>query len=306
MVWDKMVGSFRGKNRRVFWRNLFKDSSFQKRVVSAGGARVRTKARMLERAKDEVEAKLAEDLRKTKRQLQIREKETQEIERLREDRLREQEREARKAEKTMTVGHKRELAAMRGDLERTRVEDIQIQQELVRKGRLKVRRITNELAKTQQHLVETEETNVGLAKEVITGTAKLNSLREEGSRWKGKYLAVAGNVRGKTREIQKELEEKQQHLLAKEDTNGVLSTSEVMQFLDQYSLHGGLDQKKTWYCVCLFGIGVKSCLVFCGGIYFHRQDFTSIQTDTIAPEDHRNSPNPKPNPKPNPQPSSSP
>jgi hypothetical protein len=86
---------------------MFKDSSFLKKVVSAGGARGRTKARMQERAKDEVEVKLVEDLRKTRRQLQRKEKETLEIEKLVEDRLREQEREARKAEKTLTVGHKR-------------------------------------------------------------------------------------------------------------------------------------------------------------------------------------------------------
>jgi hypothetical protein len=171
---------------------MFKDSSFLKKGVSVGGARVRTKARMQERAKDEAEAKLVEGLRKTKRQLQRQEKETLEIEKLAEDRLREQEREARKAEKTLTVGHKRELAAMRRDLERTGEEDIQIQQELVRKGRLKVRRITKELAKTQQHLVEIEETNVGLAKAVNTGTEKLNSLREDGSRWKGKWEIFGG------------------------------------------------------------------------------------------------------------------
>jgi hypothetical protein len=39
---------------------------------------------------------------------------------------------ARKAEKKMTEGHKRDLAVMRGDLERIRGEKRQIQQELVR------------------------------------------------------------------------------------------------------------------------------------------------------------------------------
>ena len=72
----KMVGSFRGRNRRVFWRSLFKDSSFQKQVMSAGGVRVRTKARMQERAIDKAEARFGEELRATKRQLLIKEKET--------------------------------------------------------------------------------------------------------------------------------------------------------------------------------------------------------------------------------------
>ena len=166
-------------------------------------------------AKEEAEAKFGVELKDTRRHLQ-------KIEREGEERLREQEREARKAEKTLTVGFKRELAAMREDLERTREEDVKNQEELVRKSRVKVRRITKELAQAQQHLVETEETNVGLAKAVKTSTAKLTSLREEGSRWEGKYLAVAGDVRDKTRHMQRELEEKQQHLVAIEDMNGVL------------------------------------------------------------------------------------
>ena len=92
----KMVGSFGGRNRRVFWRSLFKDSSYQKQVMSAGGVRVRTKARLQERATDKAEAKFGEELRATKRQL---EKNKQEAE----DRLKEQDREARKAEKELTV-----------------------------------------------------------------------------------------------------------------------------------------------------------------------------------------------------------
>ena len=35
----KMVGSFGGRNRRVFWKNLFKDGSFQKQVGKGFGAR---------------------------------------------------------------------------------------------------------------------------------------------------------------------------------------------------------------------------------------------------------------------------
>jgi hypothetical protein len=50
-----------------------------------------------------------------------------------------------------------------------------------------------------------------LAKAVMTSTGKLQSLREDGSRWKGKYLAVAGDVKEKTRDLQKELEQRQQH-----------------------------------------------------------------------------------------------
>ena len=66
----KMVGSFGGRNRRVHWKSIFKDSTFRKEVVRLDGARVRTKARMQERANVEAEAKLGGELRLTKRELQ--------------------------------------------------------------------------------------------------------------------------------------------------------------------------------------------------------------------------------------------
>ncbi len=91
----------------------------------------------------------------------------------------------------MIEGHKRDLAVMRGDLERIRGEERQIKQELVRKVRGKARRISNELIETQQNLVWTEEKNVVLAKSVSTRTAKLHSLRKDGARWKDKYCAVS-------------------------------------------------------------------------------------------------------------------
>jgi hypothetical protein len=75
---------------------------------------------------------------------------------------------------------------------------------------------------SQQNLVLTEEKNVVLVKAVRTGTAKLQSLREDGARWKDKYCAVSGDVRVKTRGLQKELDEKDPHLVAKEDKNGEL------------------------------------------------------------------------------------
>ncbi len=47
-------------------------------------------------------------------------------------------------------------------------------------------------------------------------------MREDGARWKDKYFAVSGDVKVKTRELQKELEEKEQHLVTKENKNGEL------------------------------------------------------------------------------------
>ncbi len=66
----KMVGSFGGGNRRVHRESLFKDSTFSKQVLRLEGARVRTKTRMQERAQDEAEAKMGDELRETRRKLQ--------------------------------------------------------------------------------------------------------------------------------------------------------------------------------------------------------------------------------------------
>ncbi len=163
--------------------------------------------------------------------------------------LKSQEVKARKAEKKMTEGHKRDLAVMRGDRERIRGEDRQIQQELVRKVRCKARRISKELVQTHQNLVLTEETNFVLVKTVSTGTAKLQSLREEGARWKDKYWAVSGYVRVKTRELQKVLEVKEQDLVAKEDKNGELVVKAASKGLTQCNrvLEDGLRWKSEYF-----------------------------------------------------------
>jgi hypothetical protein len=105
----KMVGSFGGRNRRVHWKSLFKDSTFRKEVVRLDGARVRTKARMQERAQEEAEAKIGEELRETRRKLQRQENETKEKQKQAEAILTAQVMEARKAEKLLAAGHKRDL-----------------------------------------------------------------------------------------------------------------------------------------------------------------------------------------------------
>jgi hypothetical protein len=111
----KMVGSFGGRNRRVFWKSLFKDGSFQKQVGKGGGARVRTMARMQEMANVEAEAKLGVELRLTKRELQKSEMEKTDMEKQAEERLKVQEMKSRKAEKDLTAGHKRQLRKMLQD-----------------------------------------------------------------------------------------------------------------------------------------------------------------------------------------------
>ena len=50
---------------------------------------------------------------------------------------------------------------MRGDLDRTREEDVERHQEFIRQGRVKARQITKQLEETKQHLFENKETNDG-------------------------------------------------------------------------------------------------------------------------------------------------
>jgi hypothetical protein len=112
------------------------------------GARVRGATRLKRRAKKEAEAKLDGELRDAQRELHKSEKGKKELEEQAKDRLKSQKTEARKVEKKMMEGHKRDLAVMRGDVERIRGEDRQIQLELVRKFRGKARRISKELVET--------------------------------------------------------------------------------------------------------------------------------------------------------------
>jgi hypothetical protein len=65
----KMVTNTRGKLRRVPWKSLFKDGSFNKLRLSAKGGRVRTSERMREIEQDKAEAKLGGELRETQREL---------------------------------------------------------------------------------------------------------------------------------------------------------------------------------------------------------------------------------------------
>ena len=198
----KMVGSFGGKNRRVHWTSLFKDSTFTKQVVRLEGATVRTKARMEERAQDEAEAKMGDELRETRRKLQIqvnatskKDNEKKEMEKEGEDRLKNQEKQARNAAKDLTNGHKRELAELRGDLERQREEEIKVQEELGRAVRQKTRQITRDLEQTQQDLIDKTQRNEALDKAFKKGVQKLDGVRDDGLRWKSKYVAEKEEVR---------------------------------------------------------------------------------------------------------------
>ncbi len=162
----KMVGSNRGKFRTARWNSLFKQGSFSKNVAMGYGSRVRGGTRLKEKAKEEAEAKLGAELRATKRELDKKDKEKKQVEKDGEDRLKSQEKQTRNAAKDLTNGHKRELAELRGDLERQREEEIKLQEELGRAVRQKTRQITRDLEQTQQDLIDKTERNDALDKAV--------------------------------------------------------------------------------------------------------------------------------------------
>jgi hypothetical protein len=191
----KMAANTRGKLRRVKWTNLYKDGTFNTLKNMEGGLRVRSRARMQERANDEAEAKFGAALRETRRELDKSEKRKKEMVEQTEVRLKLQEKEARKAEKNLTQGHKRELAEMRGEQARTREAEQQLQAELVRATRQKTRDVTKELEQTQRQLREKSDTNEALDKVVRKGVGKLDALRSDGLWWKSKYAVEKAEVR---------------------------------------------------------------------------------------------------------------
>ena len=165
----KMVGSTRGQFRKAGWKSLFKQGSFNKNVAMGYGSRVRGEKRLKERAKEEAEAKLGAELRSTQRELDKKTKEKKQMETEGEDRLKFQEKQARHAAQDLSNVHKRELAEMRGDLERTRLEEIKMQADCVRALRQNTRQITRDLERTQQDLVDKTERSDALDKAVKKG-----------------------------------------------------------------------------------------------------------------------------------------
>ena len=183
----KMVGSMRGKFRIVGWNSLFKDGSFNKRVARGDGTRVRGKARLEERAKLEAEAKLGAQLRQSKLELERAGKRQEELEKDVEERLKLQEKAARKAEKDLTAGHKRQLQQMLDDSRvelRTLVEDEDEKDRLARKCIRELRKEVHSL--TEQVGTEKEEL-ADLEKLLSKANKKRNTLMGLVECWKDKH-----------------------------------------------------------------------------------------------------------------------
>ena len=183
----KMVGSMRGKFRIVGWNSLFKDGSFNKRVARGDGTRVRGKARLEERAQLGAEAKLGAQLRKSKLELQRAGKRQEELEKDVEERLKLQEKAARKAEKDLTAGHKRQLQQMLDDSHvelRTFVEDNDDKDRLARKC---IRELRKEVYSLTEQVGTEKEGQADLEKLLSKANKKRNTLMGSVECWKDKH-----------------------------------------------------------------------------------------------------------------------
>jgi hypothetical protein len=129
---------------------LFKDGSFAKQVGSGDGPRVRSNARMRERATIQANVKFGEDLKQTKRQLQKAEKLKKQIAKEGEDKLKRQEVHARQAEKAMTNEHKRRLEKMEQGRTVDRQTMTEEQADEVRDTRQLIRLLRQELTKVEE------------------------------------------------------------------------------------------------------------------------------------------------------------
>jgi chromosome segregation ATPase len=186
----KMVGSFGGRNRRVHWKSMYKDGTFQKKVGSGGGSRVRTKGRMQERAKEEAEAKLGEILRETKRELTKAGRKQHEIEKNAEDRLKGQEMEARKAEKDLTASHKRQLHQMTQDNSQGMQTLREDEEEKERKARICIRDLRKDIQTLEEDLGKAKEGQADLLKQISKDKKKVTSLIDAVDSWKDKHAEL--------------------------------------------------------------------------------------------------------------------
>jgi hypothetical protein len=183
----KMVGSFGGRNRRVYWKSIFKDGSFQKQVGSGVGPRVRTNVRRREVAKAAAEAQFGDALRATKREMLKAGREKEAMKQEAEERLKRQEVLARKNERDLNAGHKRQLDQIldekREDMQalRDEVED------KARDTRKCVRDLRQDVISLTEQVGRQKDSQAGLAKHLLKEHKKRTVLMKTVVTWKDKH-----------------------------------------------------------------------------------------------------------------------
>ncbi len=191
----KMVGSNREKFRVVGWKKLFKEGSFTKNVCRTDSVRVRSEARLKEKAQADAEARFEGELRQTKRELAKAEKKQKDIATQGENNLKKQAMEARRTEKKVTARHKRQLNEMRGDVERRQAGASKELEELYRRRRQKTREVVRTCEQTQIDLTDALAKKAQLVGKVRRGTAALESVQKDGMGWQEKYTTQQDKIK---------------------------------------------------------------------------------------------------------------
>jgi chromosome segregation ATPase len=203
----KMVTNTRGKLRRVQWKQLYKDGSFNNKLqIGAVGARVRTTERMREIERDKAEAKFAGKVKEKEQELKLAEKEINDTQEQADRSLRQRDMQARQAEKDLSVGHKRSLLEMSVALEKKRKIDVRGLEELDRDNRIKTRELEKKLKDMQETLSVIQGEKLELERAVKRGKERLVVLRDFGDGWKTKYTEHKETGAQKMEEQIRELE----------------------------------------------------------------------------------------------------
>jgi chromosome segregation ATPase len=202
----KMVTNTRGKLRRVHWKQLYKDGSFNKLKIREGGARGRTTDRIREIELGKAEAKFAGKLKEQATELKRAESEINDMQEQGENSRRLQEMKAKQAEKDMSLGHKRQLLELRHDQDKKRKTDTKAQEEIEREQRIKTQNLERQLKNMGQGLSVTKAEREELQKAVNRGKEKLGVLREYGDEWQRKYIDQIENKEQKMEEQIRELD----------------------------------------------------------------------------------------------------
>ena len=180
----KMIGSGRGKYRQVEWRQLFHDGAFNKHIGDSLRRTVRTTERIQEQATVDAEAKLGEQLRQTRRELQKSGKRHKEKEVEAENRVNRLAMESRKALKDLTAGHKRQLDQMEEDTRQGMQTLREGEEEKARETRQCVRQLRQELRDLTELLGTEKEAQAQVDKQLVNEQKKRTRLMDDVEMWK--------------------------------------------------------------------------------------------------------------------------
>jgi chromosome segregation ATPase len=184
----KMVGNTRGKLRKVQWKQLFKDGSFNKLQMRGGGPRERGIERLREIEQGKAEAKYDGKVKEIERELKKAEKTRSEMQEHNDRSHKMQEMKARQSEKDLSAGHKRRLLEIGADQKKKMKLHLKAKDELDREYRVNTRELERRLEVMEEDLCESKADKEEQERQVKRGKQRIEDLREYGDGWKKKYI----------------------------------------------------------------------------------------------------------------------